>query len=154
VKRQGFTLIELMVVIAVIGILTAIALPRFANITKDAKIAQIKANKKNMETAISIYLVKEEKEIPTLWFKDYEDGNRDGDLRYFEKNYLMKNIPSLPGTEDNRIYKLKDYYEDPHLSDESIIAARQAGYGWAIDELGVVYPLVPEKEYGIRFDEF
>ena len=114
----------------------------------------IKANKKNMETAISMYLVKEEKGILTLWFKDYEDGNRDGDLGYFEKNYLMNNVPSLPGTEDNRVYKLKDYYEDPHLSNESIIAVRQDGYGWAIDELGIVYPLVPEDEYGIKYDKF
>ncbi len=38
-KAKGFTLIELVIVIAVLGILAAIALPRFANITDNAKTA-------------------------------------------------------------------------------------------------------------------
>jgi prepilin-type N-terminal cleavage/methylation domain-containing protein len=39
---RGFSLLELVVVIAILGVLTAIALPRFVQIQKDAKIAQAK----------------------------------------------------------------------------------------------------------------
>ncbi|MEI7884570.1 MAG: prepilin-type N-terminal cleavage/methylation domain-containing protein [Clostridia bacterium] len=51
-NQQGFTLIELIIVIAVIAILAAVLLPRFLGFTEDAKFSAAKSDAKNLATAV------------------------------------------------------------------------------------------------------
>lgn len=56
--KKGFTLIELMVVISIIGLLSAIAMPKFSNITKSAKAAQVQGNLANIRSAVNMFHAK------------------------------------------------------------------------------------------------
>jgi type IV pilus assembly protein PilA len=54
-RQKGFTLIELMIVVAIIGILAAIAIPQFASYRQRAHDAQAKSALKNLATAQEAY---------------------------------------------------------------------------------------------------
>ncbi|MFH1453807.1 MAG: prepilin-type N-terminal cleavage/methylation domain-containing protein [Armatimonadota bacterium] len=54
-KRKGFTLIELMIVIAIIAILAAILVPNFLRARAQGNVTACKSNVKNMGTAQEMY---------------------------------------------------------------------------------------------------
>ncbi|MDO8500805.1 MAG: prepilin-type N-terminal cleavage/methylation domain-containing protein [Gemmatimonadaceae bacterium] len=49
-KKKGFTLIELLIVVVIIGILAAIAIPKFANTKEKAYLAAMKSDLRNLAT--------------------------------------------------------------------------------------------------------
>ena len=54
-NTKGFTLIELLIVVVIIGILAAIAIPKFANTKEKAYIAAMKSDLRNLVTAEESY---------------------------------------------------------------------------------------------------
>lgn len=54
-NRKGFTLIELLIVVVIIGILAAIAIPKFAATKDKAKLASLKTDLRNAMTAEEAY---------------------------------------------------------------------------------------------------
>jgi type IV pilus assembly protein PilA len=54
-NTKGFTLIELLIVVVIIGILAAIAIPKFANTKEKAYIASMKSDLRNLVTAEEAY---------------------------------------------------------------------------------------------------
>ncbi len=53
--QQGFTLIELMIVVAIIGILAAIAIPAYTNYTQRAQVSEAFTSVDGIKTAIAEY---------------------------------------------------------------------------------------------------
>ena len=57
-SMKGFTLIELLIVMALLGILVAILLPRYQDLTPEAKVAATQANLQTIRSAVVIYTAK------------------------------------------------------------------------------------------------
>lgn len=54
-KQQGFSFIEIMVVVVIIGIMATAVAGRFFGQTQEAQLTQVRADFKTIETALSVY---------------------------------------------------------------------------------------------------
>ncbi|MCK5829238.1 MAG: type II secretion system protein [Methylococcales bacterium] len=85
-KQQGFTLIELVMVIVILGILAATALPKFVGLERSAKISSLKGLKGSMQSAAT--MIHAQALIDGVAHGQYVDINQnatatnaDGDVR-------------------------------------------------------------------------
>jgi len=83
--KRAFTLIELLIVVAIIGILAAIAVPNFLNAQLRAKIAKAESEMKTIADALSMY------------FLDNNNYPPDGTNAYFGHKHLTTPIAYLNG---------------------------------------------------------
>jgi len=119
-KEQGFTLIELMIVVAIIGILAALALPKFASLVEKSREAATKGNLNSMRSAISIYYGDTEGVYP---------GYLDTSTGWSFSKYL-ENIPPVKATHSGIGLGISESPSGTavlHTTDEVISAS---GTGW------------------------
>ena len=124
-SKRGFTLIELIVVIAVLLVLVTIAVPKFMGQTQKATLTKHLASAKTIEDAANIYNV-EKGRFPRLSETPYtseevtafadkihsitgEEVTLDPDGNYYDIDYVaLKDYVSVPNEEDKGNYILQN----------------------------------------------
>lgn len=93
--KQGFTMLELMLAILIIGVLAAVAMPVYSNAVQKSKISRAQADLRTLESALSIYYA--------------EKGEYPAELKDLTPDYI-KEVPESPWNSDT--YKEDYSYKD------------------------------------------
>ena len=65
-KNQGFTLVEILIVVVILGILAAIVIPQFSDASTQSKISSAKSSLQTLRSQISLYKIQHNDAAPTL----------------------------------------------------------------------------------------
>jgi len=84
-KRKGFTLVEIMIVVAIIALLASIAIPNLLTARKTANDAAAKAELQTIQTAIENYAIDN---------GNYSGGATQTNLAYLVSTYLRDDVVS------------------------------------------------------------
>lgn len=139
-SKGGFTLIELMIVVAIIGILAAIAIPAYRNYVKRARMSEVLAAFDAIATGAGEYhsvlgyypdatygsnnLAYYLNEYAVISLEDCSDRNYYLNIKAnFTSELNLETVGSTPGNFGRLIMKLSYDYEEGYLKDWSLSAS-------------------------------
>lgn len=132
-KQQGFTLIELIMVIVILGILAAVALPKFADLSGDARKATVIAAQGSVKSAAGIVHAKALAEGKTASGDSSESVVLEG-----TKIALVYGYPSAESIAEAAGIKSPDYHIAAEKNVSTISATKDAGSS-AVDGCNFTY---------------
>ncbi|MBN1516901.1 prepilin-type N-terminal cleavage/methylation domain-containing protein [Candidatus Sumerlaeota bacterium] len=111
--RSGFTLIELLIVVLIIAILAAIAVPNFLEFQVRAKVSRAVADMRSVRTCVEAYAVDNDEYPDTekdMWHPSLLDINRLSTPIAYISTMPMEAFPRMAGSYDPTLYGDGNYY--------------------------------------------
>ena len=105
-QKKGFTLVELVIVIAILGILALYAIPKYQNLIEEARSSEAKAQLGSVRSALGIYYAKNHGKYPsTIDGSIFADGTVPEVEVTVDGSVVRSNTVTLAGTQDGTITK-------------------------------------------------
>ena len=117
-SRRGFTLIEIMLVVIIIGVLAAMVVPRFAGRTEQAKVARAASDVAAIGLGLDMYeldLGQYPASLNDLVAKDAPAGLSQEDRQRWNGPYLKKGLPKDPWGRDYQFHRESQHNQDYDL---------------------------------------
>ncbi len=92
-RNQGFTLVEILIVVVILGILAAIVVPQFTNASQEALKSSLRTQLQTVSSQIELYRVQNAGQLPHQGGVDFLGATHDGWGIMVEQNFL-KSPPS------------------------------------------------------------
>jgi type II secretion system protein G len=127
-NRKGFTLVELLIVIVILGILAAIVISRFAGATKESKEANLKGNLRSMRSSLEIYKANSSAGIYPVVLDDLWKGTATD----VNSKIFLERIPQDPFYKKKTVYAATAAFDPTDLATDRD-AKINGGGGWAYD---------------------
>jgi len=111
-SRKGFTLVEILIVVIILGILAAIVIPQFTNASTDARKSNMASQDQTCKSQISLYMLQHGDTPPTLanLFTDLtsvtdQNGNLSGSAGFVAPGYgpYLQAVPINPLTNSSTV---------------------------------------------------
>jgi general secretion pathway protein G len=125
--KRGFTLVEILIVVVILGILAAIVIPQFSQASTDAKVSSLQSNLQSIRSAIALYKIQHNDVVPAAaGFEDAMltatdiDGAAWVDVATSGAKYgpyLQVQVPNNPFTNGNDVETGDDWLYAPTDSD-------------------------------------
>lgn len=93
--RKGFTLVEILIVVVILGILAAIVVPQFTNATQDAQAGNIDAQLQSLNSQIELYRARNNAYPDFTSATVWDDLINDGYLKSVPKNPAASGATSV-----------------------------------------------------------
>ncbi len=116
--RRGFTLVELLIVVVILGILAAIVIPQFASSTQDARVAALDTTLSNVRAVVDLYF-QQHNEYPSR-NADGAGGAADSSAAFLTQISQYTDVDGDVSTSTDATHTLGPYFKKAQIPTEPI----------------------------------
>jgi general secretion pathway protein G len=121
--RKGFTLVEILIVVVILGILAAIVIPQFTDASTQSKLSSCRTTLQSMRSQIELYKIQHNDDAPAL------------DEFATQMTTKTNSLGAAPGQDEQAFGPyMQRVPKNPWNDSDTLAVADAAGIGWVYDE--------------------